>query len=460
MGLFGNKKEGGFMDVIRCDEPSYLIWKWKPEGAQESGESTVKENAIRYGSSLRVKDGEVAVFVYKQKDGTMEDFIEGPFDQTIKSANFPVLAKIVGAAFGGSSPFQAEIYFINLAGIIQVKFGVPYFDVFDPRFLDYAVPTAVRGQISFKIADYKEFIKLHRLISFNLEEFQGQIKAAVAKYVKGVVSNAPAQTGIPVMQIETKILQINEMVENYIKPRLQQDFGVLVSAVDIEAIETNKDSDGYRQLKAVTQDIQTQTTQAQAAVNIQNLQDTQRINAQNMEESLRIQREEMQRAQKLQSESANLNAFAMENQTKVGIAGAEALGKMGANGAMAMNGNGGFNPAGMMTGMAMGGAVGQNLTNMMNNMMGGAAQTGVQNPPPVMPSVYNVAVGGQSTGPYDIATLTQMAAGGQFNKDSLVWKNGMANWVAAGTVQELAGIFAPSVPPVPPVPPTPPVPPA
>ena len=64
MGLFGNKKEGGLMDVIRCDEQKYLVWKWRPSG---DADSTKKENAIRYGSSLRVKDGELAVFVYKQK---------------------------------------------------------------------------------------------------------------------------------------------------------------------------------------------------------------------------------------------------------------------------------------------------------------------------------------------------------------------------------------------------------
>ena len=59
MGLFSSS-EGGFMDVIRCDEAEYLIWKWRPAG---STETTRKENAIRYGSSLRVKQGEVAVFV-------------------------------------------------------------------------------------------------------------------------------------------------------------------------------------------------------------------------------------------------------------------------------------------------------------------------------------------------------------------------------------------------------------
>ena len=74
MGLFGKKSEGGLMDVIRCDEQEYLVWKWRPSG---DANSTNKENAIRYGSSLRVKDGEVAVFVYKQKDGAMQDFIVG-----------------------------------------------------------------------------------------------------------------------------------------------------------------------------------------------------------------------------------------------------------------------------------------------------------------------------------------------------------------------------------------------
>ena len=447
------------MDVIRCDEPSYLIWKWRPAG--EDANTTKKENAIRYGSSLRVKDGEVAVFVYPQKDGTQQDFIVGPYDETIKTGNFPVLTSIVGAAFGGASPFQAEIYFINLAGVIQVKFGVPFFDVADPRFMDYAVPVAVRGTISFKISDYKEFIKLHRLIDFNLDSFQTQIRDAVIKYTKGVVTNIPSDNGIPVIQLERKILLINDTIEQYIKPRLQNDFGVTVSALDISDVELDKDSDGYKELKAVTADITTQTTQAQAAVNIKQMQDMQRVQMENLEETQRIQREEMQRAQKLQTESANLSAFQIEKQAEVGIAGANALGQMGANGGTDVNlGNGGgFNPAGLMAGMAMGSAIGQNMAGMMNGALGGInQQVPPQMPgavPPVPPvSQYNVAVNGQSTGPYTVQVLSQMVASGQFTKASLVWKNGMANWQAAGEIPELASLFAQSsVPPVPPVPP-------
>ena len=108
MALFDrNNRRGGFMDEIRCDEPSYLIWKWYPAGSQQGNNN--RENAIRWGTSLRVKDGEVAVFVYKQKDGLMQDFVVGPFDQIIKTANFPVLASIVSLAYDGGTPFQRVV---------------------------------------------------------------------------------------------------------------------------------------------------------------------------------------------------------------------------------------------------------------------------------------------------------------------------------------------------------------
>lgn len=438
MALFDkNNRKGGFMDEIRCDEPSYLIWKWHPSGVQ-LGEGN-RDNSIRWGSSLRVKDGEVAVFVYKQKDGTMQDFIVGPYDQIIKTANFPVLASIVGLAYEGGTPFQAEIYFINLAQIIQTKFAVPFFDVYDPRFDDFGVPVAVRGTISFKISDYRQFIKLHRLNSFNLDDFQRQIRDAVTRYVKDVVANAPATNNIPLVQIESKTAQINDVVEFDISERLKETFGVDVSGVDIGAIEIDKSSDGYRQLMAVTKDITATRVQAETADYV---------------ERLRIQREEGQYAMHKQTQSANIGAFQVEKQAEVGIAGADALGHMGENGVGGVdlgNGGTGFNPAAMMAGMAVGGAVGQNIAGIMNNSMAGANQAAPSGatPPPIPIVAYHIAVNGQATGPYDLNMLRQMATAGQLNADSLVWKNGMSEWAKAGTIDELKSIFV-VMPPIPP----------
>ena len=444
MGLFGSRgKSGGIMNVIRCDEQEYLVWKWRPEGQDVN--STTRENSIRYGSSLRVKDGELAVFVYKQKDGSMQDYIVGPYDETIKTANFPVLSSIVGLAFGGESPFQAEIYFINLAGNIQIKFGIPYFDVYDPRFLDFGVPMSVRGTITFNITDYKSFIKLNRLINFELEDFKKQIKDAVTKYVKQVVSNCPSDNGIPVLQIERKILEINDIVSAYLGKRLQEDFGVNMKGLDIANIEVDKESDGYRELRAVTAEQTAKTISAQTNVNIKNLQDTQRINTENLEDSLRIQREEAQRAQRLQTETNFIGAHALNQQTDVLKTAASSLGEMGN-----INNGGSLNPAGMMTGMMIGGAMGGQMANMMNNM-GQQIQQQTTTPPPPPNISYMLYINGAQSGPFNLTQLQQMAQSGQITPQTYVWKQGMPNWEAVGQVAELSMIFTQQTPPPPPM---------
>lgn len=449
MGLFGfGKNEGGLMDVIRCDEQEYLVWKWHPAGADVNSSS--KENSIRYGSSLRVKDGEVAVFVYKQKDGTMQDFIEGPYDETIKTANFPVLANLVGAAWGGSSPFQAEVYFINLAGNVSIKFAVPYFDVFDPRFLDFAVPMAVRGSIMFNITDYKSFIKLHRLINFDLEQFKSEIKNAVIKYVKNFVTNAPSDNGIPILQIERKVVEINDLIKARLAPEFVEYFGVNLKRLDISAIEPDKESDGYRDLRKITAEQQTKTIEAQTNIGIRNLDDSQKINAENMAETLRIQREEAQRAQKLQTETNFIGAHALNQQTDVLKTGAASLGQMGSFG---MGGDS-MNPAGMMAGMMMGGALGNQMAGMMNQM--GGAMQGQMNTPPPMPQVqYMVSANGQQSGPFNMQQMQQLVQNGQLNRNTYVWKQGMAQWEMAGNVAELSALFAPASQMAPPPPPMP-----
>lgn len=496
MGLFGHKddkpkkNEGGLMDAIRCDETDYLIWKWRPAG-QEVG-TTNKENAIRYGSSLNVKDGEVAAFVYHQKDGTMQDFIEGPYNDTIKTANFPVLAKIVGLAFGGSTPFQAEVYYINMAGLIHLQFAVPYFDMFDPRLPDFPIQMAVRGSFAFGITDYRQFVKLHRLSNFNMEDFKKEIKDNLVKYVKGVVTNIPdgsyGGAPIPIVQMERRLLQVNELVEQYIKPKLADVYGITLKDFNISELDVDKSCEGYIKVKELTADYTASSLKAQQNINLSNLQESNRmqmdalkqnqaVQMENMKETLRINREEGRYAQhqatdvnayaaKLGAEQQNIGAFAIKNQTQVGMAAADAMGKQGASGAGNINlggsMGGGMNPGAMMANMAMGQAVGSGMANMLGNSFAGAStgmgagiMPGMAAPatPPNLGKMYNVAVNGAATGPYSIQQLSQMAASGQLNAQSLVWCAGMANWTAAGQVPELSSLFASSVPPVPPVPP-------
>ena len=425
MGLFTNKKEGGFMDVIRCDEQEYLVWKWRPSG---EANSTKKENSIRYGSSLRVKDGEVAVFVYKQNNGTLMDFIEGPHDQTIKTANFPVLTSIVGSLWGGESPFQAEIYFINLQGNNQVRFGVPYFDVADPRYPDFTVPVAVRGTITFSLTDYRNFIKLNRLVDFDQDAFKLQIKDAVIKFTKSYVANCPIENNIPVVQLERKVAEISDMVETELVPAFEGDFGVSLKRFDISAIEIDKESENYNELVRLTKEQQMRRAE--------------------------IDTKQYERVSKLSAESQFIQAHAINQQTEVLKSAAESMGEMGS---MQLGGGEGLNPAGMMMGMAMGGAMGGQMAGMMNNF-GQAVQPqsiAATTPPPIPNSVqYMVAINGQQYGPYNLQQMAQMAQSGQINSQTLVWMQGMPQWVTANSIPELAQLFVATPPPMPPTPPT------
>ena len=441
MGIF-NKKEGGLMDVIRCDEENYLVWKWRPAG--EALNSTKKENAIRYGSTLHVKDGEMAVFVYKQNNGTQQDFIMGPYNDTIKTANFPVLTSIVGAAFGGSSPFPAEVYFFNLQGNNQIKFAVPYFPVADPRFLDFTVPVAVRGQLTFNLTDVKAFIKLNRLVDFSLEQLNNQVKGMVTKFAKAFVANCPADNGIPVLQMERKIVEISDMMQQRLAPQLADDFGINLKRLDIAAIEIDQESEDYKEFLHVTKE-------------------QQKIIAEQAGERAKIDTKMYEKSASLGIESQNLQAHTINKQAEVLSAAANNLGQMSQMNLGGDGGGFGMNPAGMMMGMAMGGAMGGQMANMMNGM-GQAQQQAMQQPqqqmtPPPMPGAVNVtymvSVNGQQFGPYNMQQLQQMVQNGQLTAQTYVWKQGMANWDLAGNVQELATLFGAVPPPMPPTPPMP-----
>ena len=133
----------------------------------------------------------------------------------------------------------------------------------------------------------------------------------------------------------------------------------------------------------------------------------------------------------------------------MGVAGANALGQMGSNGAgsVDLGGNGaGFNPASMMVSMAVGGAIGQNIAGTMNSMMNGQSMAGSV-PPPVPTVAYHVVVNGQATGPFGITALRQMVVAGTLTQDSHVWKQGMVDWEKANSVDEVNALFDGTMPP-------------
>lgn len=360
----------------------------------------------------------------------------------------------------------------NLSKGSQLNFAIPYFDVFDPRLQDYGVPVSVHGAVVYAIEDMDLFHSVNRNEGYSDETFKNKLRGQLTKFIKSVVSNAPSDAQIPVVQIERKIFEISELIQQRVTPQVEKLFGITIRSLDITGINVDKESRGYRELKALTADLEKERMMAQHNAQISNFnlnndlqqdmlkkqselnldamgrrqeldlggqEELQRMNLENQRETMRIQREEMQRASRLQTEQtfmgahqANLNAGVLNNATDNGInafrqqtmGGMNNMGQMG--GAPQMPGQKGMGGAPQMPGM-------------------GAAIPQVQ---------YFIGINGQQYGPCDWNKLQQLVQQGQLTQQSYVWKNGMAQWEFAGNVAELAPLFQGTAPQMPGMPPT------
>lgn len=361
----------------------------------------------------------------------------------------------------------------NLSKGSQLNFAIPYFDVFDPRLQDYGVPVSVHGAVVYAIEDMDLFHSVNRNEGYSDETFKNKLRGQLTKFIKSVVSNAPSDAQIPVVQIERKIFEISELIQQRVTPQVEKLFGITIRSLDITGINVDKESRGYRELKALTADLEKERMMAQHNAQISNFnlnndlqqdmlkkqselnlyamgrkqeldlggqEELQRMNLENQRETMRIQREEMQRASRLQTEQtfmgahqANLNAGVLNNATDNGInafrqqtmgGGMNNIGQMG--GAPQMPGQKGMGGAPQMPGM-------------------GAAVPQVQ---------YYIGINGQQYGPCDWNKLQQLVQQGQLTQQSYVWKNGMAQWEFAGNVAELAPLFQGTAPQMPGMPPT------
>ena len=357
----------------------------------------------------------------------------------------------------------------NLSKGSQVNFAIPYFDVFDPRLQDYGVPVSVHGTIVYSIEDMDLFHQVNKNEAYSDETFQAKLRGTVTKFVKGVVTNAPIDAQIPVVQLERRILDISNLVQQYVTPQVERLFGITIRQLDVTKIMVNKDSRGYRELKALTADLEKERVMAQHNANLSNFnlqnslnqdqlkmqsslnldamkrqqelnlggqEELQAMNLENQRETMRIQREEMQRASRLQTEQtflgahqANLNAGVLNNASDNGI---DAFRQQQQQPQM-----GGGMSAPVMPGM---GAAPQ-----MPGM-------GIKQTPQVS---YMIGVNGQQAGPFDWNQLQQLVNQGQLTQQTYVWKQGMANWEFAGQVQELQPLFMNATPQMPGMPPVP-----
>ncbi|WP_291910409.1 SPFH domain-containing protein [Chitinophaga sp. CB10] len=347
------------------------------------------QNEIKQNAKLTVRESQVAVFM---NEGKIADVFP-PGMYTLNTQNLPILATLQGWKYGFNSPYKADVFFVSLRQFTNQKWGTK-----NPVMLRDAEfgPLRVRafGSYAFKVKDAAEFLK--DIAATNPEFTVDGINEQLRNLAVSRGMDAIAEAKIPVLDLAANYDEVSQIITDKIRPEFNE-LGLELTKFLIENISL--------------------PPEVEAALDKRS--------------SMGI--------------VGNLGAYAQ-------FQAANAMEKSAEN-----PGGGGLAGAGLGLGMgaAMMGQMGNvfqpNQFNPVSGQTGAAGAPGAGAVPPPLPTAisFYVALNGQQAGPFDQAQLQQLAASGQFNGNSLVWKAGMAAWAAASSVPELAPVLATVPPPLP-----------
>jgi membrane protease subunit (stomatin/prohibitin family) len=320
------------------------------------------------------------------KEGQLAD-VKYPGMYTLDTNNMPILSTILGWKYGFESPFKCEVYFISTRQWTDQKWGTqnPVM-IRDPEF----GPVRLRafGTYAFKVSDPGTFLK--ELVatdpSFEAYEVSSQFRNAIVSRFVDVIGTAK----IPILDLAGNYERMSKLALDKISPELAK-MGISLTQFFVENISL--------------------PPEVEAALD---------------------KRSQM-------GVLGNLDQYA-KFQTAEAIRDA------------AQNPGG---VAGIGAGVGAGLAVGQQMAGAVTSSMSAPGQVSPGNtvapaaPPPLPSTSFFVALNGAQAGPFDATALQGLVREGKLARNTLVWKAGMASWVAADTVAELQPLFAHLPPPLP-----------
>lgn len=173
----------------------------------------MEKDQVNKGSALTVREGQVAIFVYKGK--LADVFLPGFYK--LDTDNMPILTKLLSWKYGFQTPFHADIYFVNTTQFTNQKWGTS-----NPiliRDKDYgAIRLRGFGTYSFKVDDAYVFMQNLSGTSSNFEA--EEITDYLRSLVVSGISDAIGETKIPVLEMAANLQELSTIVQN----KLDSDF--------------------------------------------------------------------------------------------------------------------------------------------------------------------------------------------------------------------------------------------
>ena len=198
-------------------------------------------------TQLIVNESQEAVLV---KNGQITD-VFGPGHYTLSTDNIPVLQKIINLPFGKKSPFSAEVWFINRAFSLDIKWGTTTpIQVQDPKYGVF-VPLRAFGQFGVQIEDARRFlIKLVGTMPFfNSKTLTDYFKGLYITRVKDRLSTCLVSSKISILEINSHLDEISDQLAEQLAKELS-DYGIKIVNFYVNDINVPENDPAVKQLKA------------------------------------------------------------------------------------------------------------------------------------------------------------------------------------------------------------------
>lgn len=191
-------------EVLKCEnEGGSFIWKHPEEDF----------NTL---SQLIVHESQEAVFF---ADGKALDLF-GPGRYTLDTRNIPLLSSVINIPTGGVSPFHCEVYFINKAEQMAIKWGTDSKVHFNEPTLGFPLAIGASGEMTVAVNDSRKL--LLKLVGTN----RGFDRMSLSEYFRGVMmteikSNLSAAFGsgkIGIFTADEKLKELSEEIKTALSP--------------------------------------------------------------------------------------------------------------------------------------------------------------------------------------------------------------------------------------------------
>lgn len=169
---------------------------------------------------------------------------------TLSTKNIPLLENIINIPFGGNSPFKAEVWFVNKAFNLDVKWGTPSpIQIQDPTY-NIFVPVRTNGIFGIKIDDPKKFlVKLvGTLPSFTKQDITKYFRGLYITRVKDAVSTYILEKKIDVLNINMYLDELSDYLQERLAP-IMDEYGIELTNFFVNEISVPVDDPAVIRLR-------------------------------------------------------------------------------------------------------------------------------------------------------------------------------------------------------------------